>query len=279
MQTHHIQNPALGTQDHSTAYLDVAAQRASTEPPLVFVHGYTGSTLDFRDQLTSFAQRRRVLALDQRGHGNSSHQTDYSLPQLALDLLAWMDAMEIAQCDLLGHSMGGIVALRAAVGQPDRFRSLILMDTSAQPIEIMTDSMASQLAKIVGNGGCEALLPMMQGAPPTPEMQRSIETLGEAEYWQRIRTKLTQMDPLAFTQLGPAMGQHALSTEQLVSISCPTTVLVGALDKPFLAPSRHLRDHLPDARLELVPNAAHSPQFENPQFWQQTIADHLANLR
>jgi pimeloyl-ACP methyl ester carboxylesterase len=281
-QQQSLANPAPGTQDLYSAYLEVGPEQATTEPPLVLVHGYTGSTLDFQDQLPAFAQQRRVLAFDQRGHGHSSHQAIYRLDQLVIDLLGWLDALEIEHCDLLGHSMGGVVAMNALIAQPTRFRSLILMDTSAQPIKLMSESMANQLADTVIQGGCQALVALMQGgqgAPPTPAVQRSIDLLGEAEHWRRIKVKLEQMDPQAFVQLGQELAEHELPANQLATIECPTTVVVGALDTPFLGPSKHLAASLPNASLQQVPNAAHSPQFENPEYWQHTIADHLANLR
>lgn len=279
-----IANLAPGAQDLHTAYLEVKpvelkTRQVSTEPPLVLVHGFTGSTLDFQDQLPELAQKRRVLALDQRGHGLSSHQGSYQISQLVTDLLGFLEALDIQHCDLLGHSMGGVVAMNALVAEPDRFRSLVLMDTSAQPIQLMSEAIASQLAATVEHGGCQALVPMMQGTPPTPAVQRSINHLGEAEHWRRIRVKLEQMDPQAFIQLGQDMRIHELPASQLAKITCPTTVMVGALDTPFLKPSEHLTAWLPNAVLKRVPEAAHSPQFENPQYWQHTIADHLANLR
>ena len=276
---HRVNNRAPGADNLHTAYHEVESGKASAQPPLVLVHGYTGSTLDFQDHLPELAQMRRVLAFDQRGHGHSSHQTRYQITELAGDLLGFLDALDIEQCDLLGHSMGGIFAMHSVVAQPARFRSLILMDTSAQPITLMSEAVATQLATSVQQGGCQVLVPMMQAAPPTPAVQRSMNYLGEAEHWRRIRVKLEQMDPQAFIQLGQELSTHQLPVAQLATIRCPTTVLVGALDRPFLQPSKHLAASLPNASLKQVPHAAHSPQFENPEYWQHTIADHLANLR
>lgn len=274
-----IANPGVDAQDLRTHYLEATSQQASTEPPLVLVHGYTGSSVDFQDHLSSLAQKRRVLALDQRGHGQSSRQQNYQLTHLVTDLIGFLDALEITQCDLLGHSMGGLVAMNTVVNHPDRFRSLVLMDTSAQPIKLTSEAIATQLATAVQQGGVEALVPMMRSAQPTPAVQRSIQFLGEAAHWRRIQVKLEQMDPEAFIQLGREMANHELPDNSLESIKCPVTVIVGAQDTLFLKPSKHLASSLPCASLQKVPEAAHSPQIENPEYWQNTIADHLANLR
>src|SRR3954447_14134296 len=110
-----------------TAYYDDGAG-----DPLLLLHGFTGSKLDFHDQIGWFTDRRRVLAPDQRGHGESTNlaRADaYALDILVDDLAGFLDALDVARCDLLGHSMGGMVAMRFALLHPTRLRSLILMDT------------------------------------------------------------------------------------------------------------------------------------------------------
>src|SRR5512145_3325852 len=81
--------------------------------PLVLVHGFTGFRHDFAGQLDALAGELRVLAPDLRGHGESGRSgdpADYTLARLCEDLLGFLDALEIEQCDLLGHSIRGILA-------------------------------------------------------------------------------------------------------------------------------------------------------------------------
>ena len=262
----------------TTAYREVPARRQNANPPLLLVHGYTGSSLDFHNQLPWFAEHRRVIAPDQRGHGDSTNSAPYTLRQLRDDLLGFMDALGLEHCDLLGHSMGGMVALHTVLKDVQRFRSLILMDTSAQPIATMKKNIADQLANTVTQQGCAALVSMMRGVPLSSPVKRAIEFLGEAEHWRRIQLKLEQMDPEAFVAIGQAMRNHQISDEQLAQITCPTTVVVGADDKPFRKPSQHLAQTIPHAKLSVIADAAHSPQYENSEHWQHAIDNHLAEL-
>src|SRR5947209_13855466 len=103
--------------------------------PLVLVHGYTGSRLDFEGVIDELATDRRVVAWDHRGHADSTSTGDpntYTFDQLVADMDGVLAALGIDRFDLLGHSMGGIVSMRFALARPERIRSLILMDTLAE---------------------------------------------------------------------------------------------------------------------------------------------------
>jgi pimeloyl-ACP methyl ester carboxylesterase len=124
--------------------------------------------------------------------------------------------------------------------------------------------------------GMTALVDAFRSAPRTASVQRGIDHLGEAEHWRRIEEKLAQMDPDAFIELGEEMSGFSSLLDRLEAVSCPTTVLVGADDTPFVAPSERLAAAIPGARLVVVPDAAHCPQYENAAVWRAAIATHLA---
>src|SRR5215510_12872109 len=78
--------------------------------PFVLVHGFTGFRDDFREQLPALTQFGRTIIYDHRGHGDSTRTGDaasYSFAQLVDDLRGVLDGLDVARCDLLGHSMGG----------------------------------------------------------------------------------------------------------------------------------------------------------------------------
>ena len=106
--------------------------------------------------------------------------------------------------------------------------------------------------------------------------RRGVDYLGEQEHWRRIGVKLAQMDPEAFSAFGLELSKFESRTEALKTIRCPTTVLVGAKDAPFLNPSKRMAAVIPDARLVTIPLAAHCPQYENAEVWRDSIRAHLA---
>jgi pimeloyl-ACP methyl ester carboxylesterase len=255
--------------------------------PFVLVHGFTGSRDDFRELLPVLGARGRTLALDLRGHGESSNPGDpagYTLEQLVADLAGFLDAVGAARCDLLGHSMGGMVALRLALAHPERVASLVLMDTSARPIERGARRFFEVGAKIARDSGMEALYALARAAgerdPQRPRaVVKCIERMGAETYWGRIRAKLLAMDPVAFATLGPLLADHDGVENRLSEIRCPALSLVGAQDAPFLAPAEELARGIAGARLVVVPDAAHSPQLENPEAWLAAVLEHLERAR
>ena len=176
--------------------------------------------------------------------------------------------------DLLGHSMGGMVVLRAILKAPERFRSLILMDTAPHGLKLFEPEMRARIVEMVREGGCQVLVAGMKGQPQPPSIKRGIDFLGENEHWRRIQVKLEQMDPEAFADLGDELADQASVVESLTSISVPTSVIVGEDDKPFMAPSRLMASTIDDARLDVIDKAAHSPQYENPEAWRAAADAH-----
>ena len=263
--THFVRNGPL-----TTGYQEVGSGH-----PFVLVHGYTGSKLDFQDQLEWFADLRRVIAYDQRGHGESSNQQPYDYDVLVEDLLRLLDVLAIDRCDLLGHSLGGMVAMRAVLAAPERFSSLILMDTAADSLPAMPERVREKLDALVAEHGCAALLDRARDSQPTPAQQRGIDYLGEAEHWRRLSVKLQQMDPVAFRELGPLLRHQPPLLDRVQAIACPATVLVGEHDTAFLEPSADIAARLPRARLVTIPHAAHSPQYENADAWRAAVREHL----
>ena len=99
-------------------------------PPLVLLHALGESMADWDGVGGAFAVHRRVYALDLRGHGASDWPGDYTLELMRDDVLAFLDALSLETVDLIGHSLGGLVAYLVAAEQPHRVRSLVLEDVS-----------------------------------------------------------------------------------------------------------------------------------------------------
>jgi len=252
----------------------------------VLVHGFTGSRDDWREMLPRLGARGRTIAPDLRGHGDSSNPgtaSGYTFERLTEDLLALLDALEVSRCDLLGHSMGGMLALRAVLAQPERVASLVLMDTAAEPISRAARPFFEASAKLARESGMEALFEAGRKAAPhtprPPAVVRCVERMGEDAYWARLRAKLVAMDPVAFATLGLGLVEDRGVLERLGEIRCPTTVVVGAQDAPFRRPAEVLAERVSGSRLVVIEDAAHSPQLENPDAWLEAISAHLDRAR
>ncbi len=254
--------------------------------PFVLVHGLTGCREDFREHLPALADRGRTLIYDQRGHGDAGHTGDattYTFAQLVADLEALLTARDIAACDLLGHSMGGMIALRFALAHPGRVASLVLMDTAARAPDRMPRAPFAAAGTIARSDGMRTLATLLRAraaddASRAPAERRLEATLGDA-YWARRERRLCAMDPEAFAVLTLELVDQTPLTPRLGEIACPTTVIVGSEDAGFLQPSAELAAAIPGAELITIPDAAHSPQLENPTAWSAAITHHLERAR
>lgn len=244
------------------------------DPPFVLVHGFTGARTDFAAHLEPLARERRVIAADHRGHGdstNTAEEATYTLETLTEDLAGFLDQEVGTPSDLLGHSMGGMVALRLALARPDLVRSLILMDTAAESLDVPLRPDA--LAPLVREHGVRKIVEV--GAAGTPERELLIECKGADWVAADAEHRLSRLDPAAFLGLLEEVFSGPNLLADVRRIRVPTTVLVGSLDGPFVGPAERLAEAIEGARLEVIEGAYHSPQHSHPEPWRERVQAHL----
>jgi pimeloyl-ACP methyl ester carboxylesterase len=256
--------------------------------PLVLVHGFTGFRQDFASVIDALLPSAgRIVALDLRGHGASTHTGDaasYTFDVLASDVAAALAALGIARCDLLGHSMGGMLAQRVALAHPQRIASLILMSTSAEPLAWINEDHI-QLAAYVGREqGMAKLAELLRARaaddPTRGEADRRLEReWGAQKFWAWRDARIIATDPVAYQALGLALKHAPDIRAELAAIRCPTLVMVGALDSEFVSPSPRLAAAIPGARHLVIPNAGHQPQLEARESFLAAVRDHVAHVR
>jgi len=115
--------------------------------PVVFVHGMVGHTGFWNTALAACADRRRAVALDLRGHGNSRAPADgdYSVSGCADDVLAVLDALHVDAVVLVGHSYGACVTIEVAARRPERVRRLVLVDPPGDFTRLSAQAREEQL--------------------------------------------------------------------------------------------------------------------------------------
>jgi pimeloyl-ACP methyl ester carboxylesterase len=249
--------------------------------PLLLTHGFTGAKEDFGDWIDTFAdQGWWVVAPDLRGHGGSD-QPDredlYSLATFAQDLLGLADELGWSRFSLLGHSMGGMVAQEVALGAPDRVERLVLMDTNHGPVDGLDPDTVAFGVEILRTQGIAGLvdllaqLPQQEKAPS--DLRLRAERPGYAEFSD---AKVLRCSPAMYAAMGVELTTRVDRLADLAGLAMPVRVVVGAEDSGFLPASRRLADAIATADLVVIPDAAHSPQFENPQAWWDAVAPFLA---
>ncbi len=251
--------------------------------PLLLLHGFTGAKEDFADWLDPLAARGwHAVAPDHRGHGGSDApgtEADYSLATLASDALGVADALGWSRFVLLGHSMGGMVAQLVALKTPERIRGLVLMDTAHGAVEGVDPELAALGVEVARTAGLGVIADLTADRPSplsTPADERvKRERPGYVEFGDR---KFRACSPAMYAALVVEMLSQPDRLDALAALHVATLVVVGEQDRPFLEPCRRLAATIPGARLVVLPDAGHGPQFEAPEAWWEAVAGFLDDV-
>lgn len=250
-----------------------------TGTPFVLVHGYTGSSDDFRSVVEPLTDIRRVVLVDQLGHGGSPRSADYTFAGLTRALLEFLLTDIGEPVDLLGHSMGGRTVLPIASHHPQLVRSLIMMDTWA---DFPDQAERSDALRELFSQPDDAVLTAIEdgGLDVGKDHERRLHIVQWGEPWVTARElcNAERLDPNARVQLGRQVFVESPSVlADAADIQCPTTVLVGELDAAFRGASQRLVDQIPGAKQVIIDGAYHSPQLSHPPEWVDALRSHLAD--
>lgn len=235
-------------------------------PAVVLLHSL-GTDLSIWDaQAAMLSTEFHVVRFDLRGHGLTGvTKGPYTIGQLADDTLALMDALGIARAHVAGLSIGGLIAQSIAYKAPARVRSLMLVDTA---LAIPPAEMWRERARLVRTSGMQAIADMVMARWVTPPFLTAPAAV-------RLRKILLATVPEGYAAAAEAIGQCDL-TASSASLRLPTLVMLGEGDVATpLASSEALRDAIPGARLEVIPDAAHIASVENPAAIAKALWDFL----
>ncbi len=248
--------------------------------PLLLLHGYTGARGDFEDFIEPLADRGwHVVAPDHRGHGQSTKPTsedDYSLEIFATDALGLADALGFDRFVVLGHSMGGMLTQNLVLRAPERVEALILMDTGHGAFAVDPDLIALGVtaARTEGIDVVADVMGASDEGPLTNDAYRR-KIAEDPSYKERGDRNLRASSPAMFAAMLQQISTQDDRLERLAALTMPTLVVVGELDEPFREPSRRMAETIPGARLAVIADGGHSPQFEAPAGWWEAVAGFL----
>jgi 2-succinyl-6-hydroxy-2,4-cyclohexadiene-1-carboxylate synthase len=260
-------------------------ERGSREyPPLVLLHGFTGSAASWGRHLDVFEEAGfRVIALDMLGHGKSAAPVDpyrYDIREYQADILTLLIEMDVhaEEAVLLGYSMGGRIALYTAFS--GFFRGLVLESASPgikDPIErkerVKSDE---QLAERIERDGIEAFVDYWESLPLFASVRRLPEKERQALHAQRLKNSPVG---LANSLRGVGTGMQPDMCEQLHKLDYPTLLITGILDSKFTNIAQEMVQVLPDAQLHVVPDAGHIVHLEQPKIFDRLVRDFCFSIQ
>ncbi len=251
-------------------------------PPLVLLHGFTGSTESWGALRFALQDHLTLIAVDFAGHGRSSSPDDparYSAEWFNDDLETICDKLDLERTALMGYSMGGRFALRFALAHTARVSALILESTSPgiadsaeRAARVASDG---QLAQSIEADGIEKFVSHWESLSLWASQSDLAETMRGA-----LRAQRLENDPrgLANSLRGAGAGMmNALSPAEMHSIDVPTLLVAGELDAAYVAHAQSMQRSLPEARVHIVPHAGHAVHFEKPAELAATVRQFLLN--
>ncbi len=259
--------------DISISYL--IREGTHPENTVLFIHGFPFNKNIWLSQLSALPPHLTGIAIDVRGHGNSTiGHGFFSIDVFAKDLLVFMRKMGIEKAVLCGVSMGGYIALRAYEIQPEAISGLILSDTNS-----LADNNAAKqkrfdtIQSVLKNGKRAFSIGFVNNV----FSQKSLAENPEAVDLIKSTIRRNVESSICATLL--ALASRTDTTESLKTIPVPALVIRGAADTLTTREQADiLVQHIPDVTFVEIPECGHLPNLEDEAQFNRAMNDYLARL-
>ena len=243
-------------------------------PVVVFIHGWSSFKEIWWSTLLALAPHAQCFAPDMPGHGDTPLQGSVQMRQVAARVVDFCAARGVDTMMLVGHSMGGNVALELALDHPDLLNRLVLVDPAAQPAD-MPSFTRSYLDPLSGWATLRASMALAR--PLGVIGLRVPHAHGGGLVRSAIRrvSYMARHDADALRALLGGMFTNPIGP-RLADVRTPTLVISGEFD-PLVPPqlSQHVASSIPGARYAVVRGAAHNPMDERPHEFASLLLEFL----
>ena len=241
--------------------------------PLVVLHGFLGSSDNWRAMRKRFAAKYKVFSVDQRNHGNSPHSSMMNYTVMTEDLREFLSEHGLSNVCLLGHSMGGKVAMQFATESPEWIDKLVIVDISPKAYppshQLLLDAMQNlELRRLKTYGEVEAAL---------------AQSISDASLRKFVVTNLARnSNGDLYWRIG--LDSLAANYDQLIkppaisnSFDKPTCFVRGAQSN-FIADQdlASIREYFPRAEFHTIPNAGHWVHIDAPEEFHRVVDEYLS---
>ncbi|MEZ0480959.1 alpha/beta fold hydrolase [Planococcus sp. SSTMD024] len=247
--------PIFTRNDVSLYYEDIGSGQ-----PLLLFHGLTSSSAMFHREINFFRTKRRIIALDSRGHGHSAKPDSYTLDDHIEDAAALMDHLQLESVDVLGISMGSYIAQGVAARRPERVRKLLLVATKSFGAQ-------SSMAELLDRHADE-----FNGLSIHDKLDKAQEYI-----FHRLTAVKKSQEKAARNSPQLSMEQQGIASNalerfdlrpELPAISAETLVISGRHDE--LNPpdkGRETAQLIPNASFMEFKRSGHAPNVEQPRLF------------
>lgn len=250
-----------------------AKQYSDSGPPLVILHGLYGNQGNWSTHARQLALTHAVYALDARNHGQSPHADSMRLEEMADDVAETLDGLGLASTHLLGHSMGGKVAMLLALRAPQRVRSLVVVDIApvayAKGVDPVLNALASlDLATLQSRSDADAKLAERINSKAVRDfLLTNLQRAADGTFQWRINVPVIREYFDEVTGWPDGAGVY----------DGPAFFIRGG-NSDYVLPEYHeaMRRQFPRCVLKTVENAGHWVHSEKPEALQRLVGNFLA---
>lgn len=255
---------SLQIDDLSFSYVDEGEGR-----PIVFLHGFPLDHSMWNGQIESFANTHRVIALDLRGHGQTTvTEGKVTMAEMADDVAKLLSAIDVTEpVTLCGLSMGGYVAWEFWKRHSSQLARLILCDTRAvgdtEEVARGRQMMAAQVVQADSKMAADSMVPKLFGASTYESQSDKVEA---------VRQVILATDPIGIAATQRGMAERVDMTATLGEVKVPALVLCGAEDK--ISPAAEMKgfaEAMPNAIFVEIADAGHLAPLEQPAATNEAI--------
>ncbi len=245
------------------AYIDTGNP---TGPPVVLIHGYTDNARDWVPLLPYLSKRFRLILVDIRGHGKSSKpECCYTRLDFAYDIKLLLDVLSIRQVDVIGHSLGSIIAQTFAEYWPERTdRVVLISSTGGRPPDSTAPPQfdyAAEIRKLKDPIDPDSPFMIAWWDSPTPVNPDFIRRQRQDSAAIPLKVWLAVLDEAL-----PSTTAYTDLQSTLPRLKAPTLLIWGSKDPIMEEPLRKtLRDALPGAQVKIFEGLGHNPFWEDPR--------------
>jgi 3-oxoadipate enol-lactonase len=257
--------------------IEMAYDESGDGTPVVLLHGFPFNRSMWRGQAEALGATFRVVAPDLRGQGETplgEASGAVTMEQMASDVAALLDELNVGRAVVGGLSMGGYVALAFRRVFPERVRALVLADTRAGADTDDARRTREETAKRALAEGMEPIADAM-----LPKLLSGETRAQRPDVVERVRAMMLATNPAGAAAALRGMAQRRDQTNLLEEIAVPTLIVVGrddAVTPP--AEAEAMRDRVAGSRLVVVEGAGHLSNVERPEEFNLALVDFLRGL-
>ena len=250
-----------------------------TGPPLVLLHGFTGSAGTWSGLTAALAADYTVIAPDLVGHGRSDAPAEverYRMARAATDLVALVRQLGHERAAWLGYSLGGRTALQLVADHPGAVEALILegaspgiADAEERAARVRSDE---AMAERIERDGVEAFVDTWE---QVPLFASQLALPAETRAAIRATRMANTATGLANSLRGMGAGAQEPVLDRLSAIACPTLLIAGELDTKYVEIAGDMARTMPDATMHAIEGAGHAAHLERPEAFQRPLLEFL----